>query len=100
MSERNHQEKRVSSSIPRECVEPSIGTECDLVIEINLHAALAGPGLGYDPHLSRRISRAARPVGGPAKIRGVNIGCQSLLESMSLVRANEMHLPREAGTVA
>ncbi len=45
-------------------------------------------------------SLGLRPVRGPAEIGGVNIGGQTLLQPVKLIRPDKMHLSRKTGAIA
>ena len=73
----------------------------DLVVEIEVGRAQAGPGLphhlhGVEPveHLGRRV-----PLGRPGEVGGIDVGGQALGEAVQLVGAAEVHLAAQGRAI-
>ena len=60
----------------------------DLVIVFELHVAQAGTGVGKGNRIVGKAGSYLGPVAGPAEITGIDIGRQSLFESVQLIRAD------------
>jgi hypothetical protein len=94
MGERGDEQERPLVARAGDVEERALGSEGDLVVEIELVGAQADAGLRDRAHVmvpARPVARMV-PVGRPAVVGGIDVGRQPLLETMQLVRAAEMHL--------
>ncbi|MNE82951.1 hypothetical protein D3C80_1797240 [compost metagenome] len=79
----------------RQLVELLIGEEGDLVVILHLVGDLGNAGAGDGAEIVippvDALARLAI-VRRPAEIGGIDVGRQTLLETVQLIRANEVHL--------
>jgi hypothetical protein len=88
--------------VAREVVDPAFGLEGDVVVEVDLQAALAGAGLDHAQHGVEIVLVFLRvlPVGRPAEVGRIDVGGQPLLEAVQLVRTDEVHLAGQHRAIA
>ncbi len=73
----------------------------NLVVEIKLVGAYARAGVEHRTHvvIPAWAHFRLRPVGHPAEVSRIDVGCQPVLEAVQLIRTAEMHLARQNGAV-
>ena len=84
-------------------VQPANRVERDLVVVLELVRDLRDPGLLDRAHVvvpPVDTLAGAAPVRCPAEVARVDVRREPLLEAVQLVRADEVHLPAQAGPVA
>ena len=84
-------------------VEPAAGLDGCLLIVVRVDAAPPGPRIEHGPHrVEPRFpeGRTRRPVAGPREVGGIDVGRHPVLETVKLVRADEVHLAGEARVIA
>ena len=101
VSQRDHHAEGPGVVVPGHVEQLAFRPKHDLVVEIDLVRADAGPRLGHRVHgvIPARPMLEVEPVGGPAEIGRVDIGRQALLEAMQLIGAAEVHLPAQHGAI-
>jgi hypothetical protein len=102
MGQRHDQAERPSVAVAGEIEQLLTDREHHLVVEIELIGADARAGVQDRTH---RVVPAQPlfgmiPIRRPAEIGGIDVGGQTLLETVQLVSAAEMHLARKDGAIA
>ena len=92
--QRGDQQQRARVAAPRAIVDLAFGGEGHLVVEVQLVGAHGQPGLRDRTHVVIPVGALLRmiPIRRPTEIGGVDIGGQTLLEAVQLIRPAEMHL--------
>ena len=99
MGEGHVQEERPRPRLPafaRQVVYGPHALVRDLLVEIHLQAAFARPRLGDAEHGVIKVLAFAGPlpIGRPAEVGRVDIGRHPALETVQLIRPDEVHLSR------
>ena len=102
VGEGDDQEERIVLRVPRQIVDFLDAVELDLVVVVDLQAAHALAGLDdrAEADSGRAVLRLVGPVRCPGEVGRVDVGGEPLLETMELVRADEVHLAAQDGAVA
>ena len=103
MAERDAQQERRLAVVARVVVHAADRVKRDLVVVLQGvrdigHAGLRDRARVVEPPVDPVVRLA--PVRRPAEVTGIDVGRQPLLEAVQLIRADEVHLPAQARSVA